>query len=89
MVYNCCMARKKKPQYINIQELRAKKEADERASIVHSCECVITEHDSHWGTFCPERLGIRKHYYRDKNGRVLRICDRCATQISSSRSKIL
>ena len=65
-----------------------KRNADERVKFTHACECENFSHVSHLETFCNEKLGLRKFYTRGRN-QILRICNKCAIQTSSSRSRIL
>lgn len=64
-------------------------DADRSARILKKCQCRILTHITHVGDFCPEKLGASNNYYRTPEGRVLRICNKCATQIRTSQSEIL
>jgi len=67
----------------------AKQNADQRVSTFKNCECDNFDHEHHWGHYCTETLGIAKHYSYSRSSKVIRICNKCATQIRSSQSRIL
>jgi hypothetical protein len=88
--YNCYMARARKFRHkITFEESQARKQADRLARMDKQCQCRVLDHDKHFGAFCSNELGEVKHYYHAADGSARRICNYCATQISSSQDKIL